>query len=98
MSRRDVTYHSEWAAKQRRQRRRERAPERRRIHAHQSVRQDWTRHHDDCPDGVRREVWINPFFEPETFVSEKERRFVQTRKMRRRRMVQWEGYQPGDRA
>jgi hypothetical protein len=66
------------------------------IRAHQSVKQDWTRHDDSCPDGVRERVWTDPFYTPSAFASEQERRFVEIRRMRRRRAETREGYTSGD--
>lgn len=65
------------------------------IHAHQSVRQDWTEHDDARPSDVRERVWTDPFYTPTSFISERERRFVQTRRIRRR-TGQYEGYKRGE--
>lgn len=63
----------------------------RHIRAHQSTVEDWTRHRDDRPEGVREEVWRDPLFEPAEPASEQEARFVRTRRLRRRQLRQWGG-------
>jgi hypothetical protein len=64
----------------------------RRVVAHASVLEDWTEHHDERPEDVRREVWVDPFFEPVN-PTHPERRFVQTRRIRQR-TLRWRGGQP----
>lgn len=80
--------HARWVARQREERRSRREAQRRYVHAHQSVRQDWTRQYAGRPSDIREEVWINPFFEPESYVSDREQRFVEMRRLRRRRLRQ----------
>jgi hypothetical protein len=60
--------------------------------AHESVIDDCTEHHDDRPDDVREEVWLDPLHEPSD-PSEAEERFLQTRKIRRR-PLEWKGDLP----
>lgn len=77
-------------AARRRQERREGKPAFvRHIRAHQSVVEDWTRHRDDRPEGVREEVWCDPLYTPDSPATEQEARFLQTRRLRRRQLRLW---------
>lgn len=58
-----------------------------RVLAHASVIEDWTRHCKERPEAIRRELWINPFFEPQS-PNDVERKFVETR-LRRERTQSW---------
>lgn len=55
------------------------------VEAHESVKEDWKEYHDRRPDDVREAVWFDPLYTP-TNPTEKEQKFIKTRRIRRRNL------------
>ena len=55
------------------------------VEAHESVKEDWTNRYDSRPTDVRERVWFDPLFTP-VDATEKEEKFIRTRRIRRRNL------------